>query len=300
MNEYTLSHLNALESEGIHIMREVAAQFENPVLLFSGGKDSICMVRLAEKAFAPAKIPFPLMQIDTGHNFPEVLDFRDSLVERLGVKLVVASVGDCIAKGICEETPGEISRNRLQSPTLVHAIDEHKFDAAFGGGRRDEEKARAKERIFSFRDEFGGWDPKNQRPELWNLYNGNVSTGQNIRVFPISDWTELDVWQYILREEVEIPSIYFTHRREVFYRDDQWLPVCEFLTPKANEEVIEKDIRFRTVGDMVCTGGIESKAETLEEVIAEIAATRISERGGRADDKFSGNAMQLRKEQGYF
>ena len=300
MDQYTLTHLDALESEGIHIMREVAAQFQNPVLLFSGGKDSIAMLRLAEKAFHPARMPFPVMHIDTGHNFPEVLEFRDRLVEQMFGRLIVASVEDAIARGICEEAPGQISRNRLQSATLVAAIEEHKFDAAFGGGRRDEEKARAKERIFSFRDEFGGWDPKNQRPELWNLYNGNVQPGENIRVFPLSNWTELDVWQYLAREKVEIPNIYFTHRRRVFFRDDQWLSECEYLQPKPSEEIVEKDVRFRTVGDMVCTGAIESRAETIEEIIVEVAATRVSERGGRADDRFSVSAMEDRKREGYF
>jgi len=300
MDQYTLTHLDALESEGIHIMREVAAQFQNPVLLFSGGKDSIAMLRLAEKAFHPARMPFPVMHIDTGHNFPEVLEFRDRLVEQMFGRLIVASVEDAIARGICEEAPGQISRNRLQSATLVAAIEEHKFDAAFGGGRRDEEKARAKERIFSFRDEFGGWDPKNQRPELWNLYNGNVQPGENIRVFPLSNWTELDVWQYLAREKVEIPNIYFTHRRRVFFRDDQWLSECEYLQPKPSEEIVEKDVRFRTVGDMVCTGAIESRAETIEEIIVEVAATRVSERGGRADDRFSISAMEDRKKEGYF
>ena len=300
MDQYKLTHLDAIESEGIHIMREVAAQFQNPVLLFSGGKDSIAMLRLAEKAFHPAKMPFPVMHVDTGHNFPEVLEFRDRLVEQMSGRLVVASVEEAIASGICEEAPGQISRNRLQSATLVAAIEEHKFDAAFGGGRRDEEKARAKERIFSFRDEFGGWDPKNQRPELWNLYNGNVQQGENIRVFPLSNWTELDVWQYLGREKVEIPNIYFTHRRRVFFRDDQWLSECEYLQPKASEEIVEKDVRFRTVGDMVCTGAIESRAETIEEIIVEVAATRVSERGGRADDRFSVSAMEDRKKEGYF
>ena len=300
MDQYTLTHLDALESEGIHIMREVAAQFQNPVLLFSGGKDSIAMLRLAEKAFHPARMPFPVMHVDTGHNFPEVLEFRDRLVEQMSGRLVVASVEEAIARDLCEEMPGQISRNRLQSATLVAAIEEHKFDSAFGGGRRDEEKARAKERIFSFRDEFGGWDPKNQRPELWNLYNGNVQQGENIRVFPISNWTELDVWQYLAREKVEIPNIYFTHKRRVFFRDDQWLSECEYLQVKPSEEIVEKDVRFRTVGDMVCTGAIESRAENIEEIIVEVAATRVSERGGRADDRFSVSAMEDRKKEGYF
>ncbi len=300
MENYSLSHLDVLEAESIHIMREVAAEFQRPVLLFSGGKDSLCMLRIAEKAFRPAKFPFPVMHIDTGHNFPEVLAFRDQLIGRLGERLIVRTVQDAIDKGIAFESSGEASRNRLQSPTLLAALNEFKFDAAFGGGRRDEEKARAKERIFSFRDEFGQWDPKKQRPELWNLFNGRIHQGQNIRVFPISNWTELDVWQYIQREELEIPSIYFSHDREVFWRDNQWLSKCSFLPLRNGEKFKTMRIRFRTVGDMVCTGAIPSTASTLSEIIAEIATFRVSERGGRADDRFSETAMEDRKKEGYF
>jgi sulfate adenylyltransferase subunit 2 len=280
-------------------MREVAAQFERPVLLFSGGKDSIIMLRLAEKAFRPAKFPFPVMHIDTGHNFPEVLEFRDRLIGELGENLIVASVQELIDRGQANEEKGG-SRNTAQIPTLLNALQEHRFDAAFGGARRDEEKARAKERIFSFRDDFGQWDPKNQRPELWNLYNGRIHPGENIRVFPISNWTELDVWQYVKREKLEVPHIYFTHQRTVFRRDDQLLTVCDFLQPKDGEEVITTDIRFRTIGDMVCTGAVESRAETIDDIIAEIAAARITERGGRADDRRSEAAMEDRKKEGYF
>lgn len=301
MENYQLSHLDALESESIQIMREVAAEFERPVLLFSGGKDSLIMLRIAEKAFRPARFPFPIMHVDTGHNFPEVLEFRDRLIEEIGERLIVRKVEDAIEKGIAVETEGgDVSRNRLQSPTLLNAIEEFKFDAAFGGGRRDEEKARAKERIFSFRDEFGQWDPKNQRPELWNLYNGRIFSGENIRVFPISDWTELDVWQYIQRENLEVPSIYFSHDREVFYRDNQWLSASPYMAPRDSEEVVVKNIRFRTVGDMVCTGAIESKALCVSDIINEIAVFRVSERGGRADDRFSETAMEDRKKEGYF
>ncbi len=301
MEHYRLSHLDSLESESIHIMREVAAEFQRPVLLFSGGKDSLVMLRIAEKAFRPARFPFPVMHIDTGHNFPEVLRFRDNLIESIDEQLIVRTVEEAIKKGIAVETAdGNISRNRLQSPTLLSAIEEFKFDAAFGGGRRDEEKARAKERIFSFRDEFGQWDPKNQRPELWNIYNGRIFAGENIRVFPISNWTELDVWQYIEREKMEIPSIYFAHERDVFFRDDQWLSTGEFMQPKANEKVQKKTVRFRTIGDMVCTGAIESTCTTVADIIKEIAAFRVSERGGRADDRFSETAMEDRKKEGYF
>lgn len=301
MENYSLSHLDVLESEGIQIMREVAAEFERPVLLFSGGKDSLCMLRLAEKAFRPAKLPFPVMHIDTGHNFPEVIEFRDRLINEMGERLIVRTVEDAIKKGIAFETAdGEISRNRLQIPALLSAIEEFKFDAAFGGGRRDEEKARAKERIYSVRDEFGQWDPKNQRPELWNLYNSRIFSGENIRVFPISNWTELDVWQYIEREKMEIPSIYFSHERDVFRRDDQWLSTGPYFQPKESERVVTKKIRFRTVGDMVCTGAIESTAKTIAEIIDELAMFRISERGGRTDDRFSETAMEDRKKEGYF
>jgi sulfate adenylyltransferase subunit 2 len=298
---YRLSNLDVLEAEAIHIMREVAAEFERPVLLFSGGKDSIVMLRLAEKAFRPARFPFPVLHVDTGHNFPEVITFRDGLINDLGERLLVASVEDAIRDGIAPPPPGnQVSRNRQQAPTLLHALESHRFDAAFGGGRRDEEKARAKERILSFRNDFGEWDPKNQRPELWSIYNGRLHPGENIRAFPLSNWTELDVWQYIEREQIPLPSIYFSHQREVFYRDDQWLAVCEFLQPQDDEEARTLQVRCRTVGDMVCTGLVESEASSVADIIDEIAATRISERGGRADDKFSESAMEDRKKEGYF
>ena len=296
------THLDELEDESIFIMREVAAEFERPVLLFSGGKDSIVMLRLAEKAFWPARIPFPVMHVDTGHNFAEVLEFRDRRVAELGVKLVVASVQQSIDQGrVVEETGPRASRNRLQTVTLLDAIVEHQFDAVFGGGRRDEEKARAKERVYSFRDEFGQWDPKNQRPELWRLYNGRHRKGEHMRVFPISNWTELDVWQYIESEDIEIPSIYYAHRREVFRRDGMWLAVSPFITVMEDEEVIEMMVRYRTVGDASCTGAVESAAATIEEVIVEVAASRVTERGAtRADDKFTEAAMEDRKKEGYF
>jgi sulfate adenylyltransferase subunit 2 len=297
---YRLSHLDALEAEAIYILREVAAEFERPVLLFSGGKDSICMLRLAEKAFRPAKFPFPLLHIDTGHNFPELIEFRDRRAAQLGEKLIVRSVEDAIAKGIARPTPGEISRNRLQTPTLLAAIEEFKFDCAIGGARRDEEKARAKERIFSFRDAFGQWDPKNQRPEIWNLFNTRINPGEHMRAFPLSNWTELDVWQYIDREKLEIPSIYFSHRRRVVRRDGQWLPVSDLITLKPNEEVRELDVRVRTIGDISCTGCVESTARTVKEIVAEIAAARVTERGSRADDKRSETSMEDRKREGYF
>jgi sulfate adenylyltransferase subunit 2 len=297
-----LSHLRALESEGIHVMREVAAEFERPVLLFSGGKDSIVLLRLAEKAFRPAPFPFPLMHVDTGHNFPEVIEFRDRRVGELDERLIVASVQESIDKGrVQEETGPRASRNRLQTITLLDAIAEHGFDAAFGGARRDEERARAKERIFSFRDDFGQWDPKNQRPELWNLYNGRINKGENVRVFPLSNWTELDVWEYIDQEELEVPSIYFAHEREVFKRDGMlyaWREGTELID---GEEIVSETVRYRTVGDMSCTGGVLSRASTLEEVVLEIAATRITERGEtRADDRVSEAAMEDRKKAGYF
>jgi sulfate adenylyltransferase subunit 2 len=297
-----LSHLAALESESIYIFREVAAEFERPVLLFSGGKDSIVMLRLAEKAFAPARIPFPVMHVDTGHNFPEALDFRDRRVAELGCRLVVASVQESIDKGrVVEESGPRASRNRLQTVTLLDAIQEHQFDAVFGGGRRDEEKARAKERVFSFRDDFGQWDPKNQRPELWNLYNGRHRKGEHIRIFPISNWTELDVWQYIADEGIEVPSIYFAHRRRVFRRDGMWLSESPYVTLLPDEEITEITVRYRTVGDMSCTGAVESAASNPEEIIAEIAASRVTERGAtRADDKFAEAAMEDRKKEGYF
>jgi sulfate adenylyltransferase subunit 2 len=297
-----LSHLRALESEAIHVMREVAAEFERPVLLFSGGKDSIVLLRLAEKAFRPAPFPFPLMHVDTGHNFPEVIEFRDRRVAELGERLIVASVQESIDSGrVAEETGPRASRNQLQTVTLLDAIAEHKFDAAFGGARRDEERARAKERVFSFRDDFGGWDPKSQRPELWNLYNGRIKKGENVRVFPISNWTELDVWEYIDQEQLEVPSIYFAHERDVFKRDGMlyaWREGTELID---GESVFAETVRYRTVGDMSCTGGVRSQATTLQEVVTEIAATRITERGEtRADDRVSEAAMEDRKKAGYF
>ncbi len=297
-----LSHLSALEAESIHIFREVVAEFERPVLLFSGGKDSIIMLRLAEKAFWPARVPFPIMHVDTGHNFPEVLEYRDRRVAELEVRLVVASVQDSIDQGrSVEETGPRASRNRLQTITLLDAITSNGFDAVFGGGRRDEEKARAKERVFSFRDEFGQWDPKNQRPELWDLYNGRHRKGEHIRVFPISNWTELDVWQYIADDEIEVPSIYFAHRRRVFMRDGMWLAENPYVTLMDGEEIEERQVRYRTVGDMSCTGAVESPAATVEQVIEEVAASTITERGAtRADDKFAEAAMEDRKREGYF
>jgi sulfate adenylyltransferase subunit 2 len=297
-----LSHLRALESEAIHVMREVAAEFEKPVLLFSGGKDSIVLLRLAEKAFRPAPFPFPLMHVDTGHNFPEVIEFRDRRVAELGERLIVASVQDSIDSGrVVEETGPRASRNRLQTITLLDAIAEHSFDAAFGGARRDEERARAKERMFSFRDDFGQWDPKNQRPELWNLYNGRIKKGENVRVFPISNWTELDVWEYIDQEGLEVPSIYFAHERKVFKRDGMLYAWREGTEMIDGEKVFDATVRYRTVGDMSCTGGVQSQAATLEEVVVEIAATRITERGEtRADDRVSEAAMEDRKKAGYF
>ena len=299
---YELSHLRVLEAESIHIIREVAAEFERPVLLFSGGKDSIVMLRLAEKAFWPARIPFPVMHVDTGHNFPEVIEFRDRRVAELGVKLVVASVQQAIDDGrVVEEKGPRASRNRLQTTALLDGIEEHRFDAAFGGARRDEEKARAKERVYSFRDEFGQWDPKNQRPELWSLYNGRHHQGEHIRIFPLSNWTELDIWQYIAEESVDIPSIYYAHEREVFQRDGMWLAVSEHLEPGEGEEVVVKTVRYRTVGDATITGAVESNAATVEQLVAEVAATRLTERGAtRADDRVTEAAMEDRKKEGYF
>ncbi|MEA2492938.1 MAG: sulfate adenylyltransferase subunit 2 [Thermoleophilaceae bacterium] len=297
-----LSHLRNLESEAIHILREVAAQFERPVLLFSGGKDSIVLLRLAEKAFRPARFPFALMHVDTGHNFPEVLAYRDRRVAELDERLIVASVQDSIDNGrVVEESGPRSSRNRLQTITLLDALDEHGFDAAIGGARRDEEKARAKERVFSFRDDFGQWDPKAQRPELWNLYNGRIRKGEGVRVFPLSNWTELDVWQYIDEEQLEVPSIYFAHRREVFRRDGMLLALSPYVQLMDGEEPFEASVRYRTVGDMSCTGGVESAAATLQDVVAEIAATRVTERGEtRADDRVTEAAMEDRKKEGYF
>ncbi len=301
MDKIIINHLRELESESIHVMREVAAQFENPVLLFSGGKDSIVMVHLARKAFHPARIPFPLMHIDTGHNFDETIEFRDRLAKETGAELIVRYVQDTIDQGkVVEETGINASRNLLQTTTLLDAIEELKIDAALGGGRRDEEKARAKERFFSHRDEFGQWDPKNQRPELWSLYNGRKKMGEHFRVFPISNWTEMDVWQYIYMENIDIPNLYFTHKRKVFKRDGTWLALAPFMKLKDNEEVVEMDVRCRTIGDITCTGVTLSKANTLEDIIAEIAATRVTERGGRADDKRSEAAMEDRKKEGYF
>jgi sulfate adenylyltransferase subunit 2 len=301
-NDYSLSQLDSLEAEGIHIIREVASEFERPVLLFSGGKDSVVMLALAEKAFWPARIPFPVMHIDTGHNFPEVMEFRDKRVAEIGVQLVVASVQESIDAGrVVEETGRWASRNRLQTTSLLDAIAGHQFDAVFGGARRDEEKARAKERVFSFRDEFGQWDPKNQRPELWGIYNTRIHRGEHIRVFPLSNWTELDVWEYIAKESLEIPSIYYAHTRSVFERDGILLADSSYTRRADDEQPYDARVRYRTVGDMTCTGAVESTAATIAEVIAEIAATRITERGQtRADDRTSEAAMEDRKREGYF
>jgi sulfate adenylyltransferase subunit 2 len=299
-SDYLLSQLDVLEAESIHIMREVAAEFERPVLLFSGGKDSIVMLRLAEKAFHPAKIPFPVLQVDTGRDFPEVLATRDNWVNRLGVKLLVASVDEAIATGIVIED-GKTSRNRMQIATLLNAIETNGFTAAFGGGRRDEDKARAKERVYSHRDEFGQWDPKNQRPELWNLYNGRLHAGEHMRVFPISNWTELDIWDYIGREGIEIPSIYYSHQRRVFERDGMLLSESEWNTLREGETIEERTVRFRTVGDITLTGCIESGAATIDDIITEVATARVTERGAtRGDDRFSEAAMEDRKKEGYF
>ncbi|MDR1181952.1 MAG: sulfate adenylyltransferase subunit CysD [Bacteroidales bacterium] len=298
---YKLTHLKEIEAETIYILREVAAQFEKPVLLFSGGKDSIVLTHLAYKAFYPAKIPFPLLHIDTGHNFSETITYRDSLVERLGATLIVGSVQESIDTGrVKEETGYSASRNKLQTVTLLDTIEKYKFDAAIGGARRDEEKARAKERVFSYRDEFGQWNPKNQRPELWNIYNGKKNMGEHFRVFPISNWTEMDVWQYVLQENIEMPCIYFTHERKVFYRDGQWLAAEPCMKIKPTETVETRNVRCRTIGDISCTGLTLSEAHTLEDIIEEIAATRVTERGGRADDKRSETAMEDRKKSGYF
>lgn len=300
-NRYNLTHLRELESEAIYVMREVAAQFERPALLFSGGKDSICLVHLARKAFSPAKFPFPLVHIDTGHNFPEAIEYRDWLVKETGSRLIVGSVQKSIDEGkVAEEKGINASRNVLQTTTLLATIEENKFDACMGGARRDEEKARAKERFFSHRDEFGQWDPKNQRPELWNIFNGKKNIGENFRVFPISNWTEMDVWQYILQENIALPTLYFTHKRKVFNRDGVTYAASDFMPRKENEMVEEKIVRFRTVGDMTCTGAVFSTANTLEEIIEEVAASRVTERGTRADDKRSEAAMEDRKKAGYF
>ncbi|HAV29535.1 MAG TPA: sulfate adenylyltransferase subunit CysD [Saprospirales bacterium] len=296
-----VNHLSELESESIYIMREVAAQFDNSVLMFSGGKDSILMVYLAYKAFFPAKIPFPLLHIDTGHNFPETLQYRDKLVEQFGAKLVIGSVQEAIDQGLVAEEKGfNASRNGLQTTALLEALENGNYDAALGGARRDEEKARAKERFFSHRDEFGQWDPKNQRPELWNLFNGRKNMGEHFRVFPISNWTELDVWQYLAQEEVPLPSLYFAHEREVFERDGTLLADCEYINKRPEEEVFKEVVRCRTIGDMTCTGVWRSDATTVEEIIKEVSTTRMTERGGRTDDKRSESSMEDRKKLGYF
>src|SRR5690554_6714739 len=301
MSKYYLNYLDELESEAIFILREVWAQFQNPVILFSGGKDSILVTHLAKKAFYPAKVPFPLLHVDTGHNFPETMVFRDNLIQSLGVQLLVGSVQESINQGrVAEEKGKNASRNFLQITTLLDAIETNKIDCAIGGGRRDEEKSRAKERFFSHRDEFGQWDPKNQRPELWNLLNGKCFQGEHFRAFPISNWTEMDVWNYILKENIAIPSLYFAHQREVIWRDGAWIPNSEFLVLDEQDEIFTKKIRFRTLGDITITGGIESEADTLEKIVQEVAAMRVTERGNRADDKRSETAMEDRKKQGYF
>jgi sulfate adenylyltransferase subunit 2 len=301
MSKYYLNYLDELESEAIYILREVWAQFERPVILFSGGKDSIVVTHLAQKAFHPAKIPYALMHVDTGHNFPETIAFRDALIKKLGVELIVGSVQESIDTGrVAEERGKNATRNALQITTLLDAIEAHKVDCAIGGGRRDEEKARAKERFFSHRDDFGQWDPKNQRPELWNLLNGRHFEGEHFRAFPISNWTEMDVWNYILRENIDIPSLYLAHEREVIWRQDSWIPMSEHLVLEASETVVTKKIRFRTLGDITITGGIESDADSLEKIVQEVAAMKQTERGNRSDDKRSESAMEDRKRQGYF
>ena len=300
MSDYHLDHLQYLETEAIHVMREVAGEFERPALLFSGGKDSICLLRLAEKAFRPSDLPLPLLNVDTGHHFPELNTFRDARAKELGAKLIIRRVEDAIAAGFATPAPGEVSRNRQQIPTLLAAIEEFRFDCCIGGARRDEEKARAKERFFSFRDSFGQWDPKNQRPEIWNLYNGRLNPGENMRVFPLSNWTEQDVWEYIRREQLAVPSIYFSHRRTCVRRGGQWLPVNDIVPPKPNEDVRELVVRVRTIGDIISTGLVESPADSVDDIIVEIAAARVTERGSRADDKSSEAAMEDRKKAGYF
>ena len=301
MSKYFLNYLDELESEAIYVLREVYAQFRNPVILFSGGKDSILLTHLAKKAFYPSKIPFALMHIDTGHNFPETIEFRDALVKKLGVQLLVGSVQEAIEDGrVMEEKGKNATRNSLQITTLLDAIEDNQIDCAIGGGRRDEEKARAKERFFSHRDEFGQWTPKNQRPELWNIFNGRMHQGENFRVFPISNWTEMDVWNYIKREKIDIPSLYFAHDRKVVWRSNSWIPVSEYLPKIEGEEIHNKKIRFRTLGDITITGGIESDADTLEKIVIEVSSMRETERGNRSDDKRSETAMEDRKKQGYF
>ena len=300
MPNYHLDHLQHLETEAIHVLREVAGEFDRPALLFSGGKDSICLLRLAEKAFRPSAFPMPLLNVDTGHHFPEVNEFRDRRARELGARLIVRRVADAVAQGWAVPAPGEISRNRLQIPTLLAAINEFQFDCCIGGARRDEEKARAKERFFSFRDSFGQWDPKNQRPEIWNLYNARLNPGENMRVFPLSNWTELDVWEYIRREQIEVPPIYFSHPRRCTRRQNQWLPVNDIVPPRPHEEIRDLRVRVRTVGDIISTGCIESSAGTVAEIIAELAGARGTERGARADDRVSEAAMEDRKRAGYF
>jgi sulfate adenylyltransferase subunit 2 len=289
-----------LETEAIHVMREVAGEFERPALLFSGGKDSICLLRLAEKAFRPCDLPMPFLNVETGHEFPELIEFRDRRARELGAKLIVRTVADAITQGLAHVSPGEVSRNRLQTPVLLGAIEEFRFDCCIGGARRDEEKARAKERFFSFRDGFGQWDPKNQRPEIWNLYNARVNPGENMRAFPLSNWTEMDVWEYIKREQLEVPTIYFSHTRQCVRRGGQWLAVSDILPPKDKEPVKEMVVRVRTIGDIISTGMVESPADSVDDIIAEIAAARVTERGSRADDKSSEAAMEDRKKAGYF
>jgi len=298
---YNINHIKELESESIFILREVASQFENPVIMFSGGKDSILIVHLAYKAFFPARIPFPLLHIDTGHNFPETIAYRDALVEKLGAKLIVGSVQEAIDKRLVVEEKGvNASRNGLQTAVLLESLETGKYDAAMGGARRDEEKARAKERFFSHRDEFGQWDPKNQRPELWNLFNGKHNMGEHFRIFPISNWTELDVWQYLAAEKVELPSLYFSHERDVIERDGVLLADCGFINKKSGEKVYKETVRCRTIGDVTCTGVWKSDASTVEQIIEEVATTRMTERGGRTDDKRSETSMEDRKKKGYF
>jgi sulfate adenylyltransferase subunit 2 len=312
MNSYHLDHLQFLETEAIHVLREVAGEFERPAILFSGGKDSICLLRLAEKAFRPAEIPMPLLNVETGHEFSELIDFRDRRAKQLGAKLIVRTVEEVLTAGTVVLTKNEISRNRLQIPALLGAIEEYRFDCCVGGARRDEEKARAKERFFSFRDSFGQWDPKNQRPEIWNLYNARLNLGENMRVFPLSNWTEMDIWEYIRKEKLEVPGIYFSHERECFRRNGQWLPVppppqdpakpdpFEGGRPKPSERIVKVIVRVRTIADMISTGMIESKAYTIDDIIAEVAAARVTERGSRADDKTGEAAMEDRKKAGYF
>jgi sulfate adenylyltransferase subunit 2 len=310
-NSYHLDHLEYLETEAIHVMREVAGEFERPAILFSGGKDSICILRLAEKAFRPSDIPMPLLNVETGHEFPELIDFRDRRAKQLNAKLIVRTVEDVLMSGTAVLTKGDISRNRLQIPALLGAIEEYRFDCCIGGARRDEEKARAKERFFSFRDGFGQWDPKNQRPEIWNLYNARLNPGENMRVFPLSNWTEMDVWEYIRKEKLEVPTIYFSHERECFRRGGQWLPVPPLPAdgrpdlfdggrPKPNEPIKKLVVRVRTIADMISTGMIESRADSVDDIVAEISAARVTERGSRADDKASEAAMEDRKKAGYF